>query len=146
MVRSIGADHVIDYTRQDFTESGQRYDLIFDTYMNHSLSACIRVLSPKGRYIMVGGPARRWMIGILAPVIKALALSPFVSQKFVIFIARSSKEDLNIMRGLMATGKVHPVIDKCYSLSEVPQAIRYLDERHARGKVVITLTRNSESV
>ena len=143
MVRSIGADHVIDHSQEDFTESGQRYDLIFDTYMNHSLSVCRRVLSSKGIYIMVGGPAHRWMIGILAPVIKALALSPFVSQKFVVFIARSSKEDLNIMRDLMATGKVRPVIDKSYSLSEVPQAIRYLDERHARGKVVIALTHNN---
>jgi NADPH:quinone reductase-like Zn-dependent oxidoreductase len=139
MVRSISADQVIDYTQEDFTESGQRYDLIFDTYMNHSLSACRRVLSPKGRYIMVGGPARRWMIGILAPVIKALVLSRFVSQKFMVFIARSSKEDLNTMRDLMAAGKVRPVIDKRYGLSEVPQAIRYLEERHARGKVVITL-------
>ena len=146
MVRSIGADDIIDYTQEDFTESGRRYDLIFDTYMNHSLSACRRVLSPKGRYIMVGGPARRWMIGILAPLIKAMVLSRFVSQKFIVFIARSSKEDLNTMRELMAAGKVRPVIDKSYSLSEVPQAIRYLDERHARGKVVIALTHNSESV
>jgi NADPH:quinone reductase-like Zn-dependent oxidoreductase len=146
MVRSIGADQVIDYTQRDFTESGQRYDLILDTYMDHSLSACRRVLRTKGIYVMVGGPARRWMIGILAPVIKALVVSPFVSQNFVTFIARSSKEDLNTMRDLMAAGKVHPVIDKSYSLSEVPQAIRYLEERHARGKVVITLTRSSESV
>jgi NADPH:quinone reductase-like Zn-dependent oxidoreductase len=139
LVRSIGADRVIDYTQADFTKSGQHYDLIFDTYMNHSLSACRRVLNPKGRYVLVGGPPRRWMIGILAPVIKALVLSPFVSQKFVTFIARSSKEDLIIMHDLMKAGKVKPVIDKRYSLSEVPEAIRYLEERHARGKVVITL-------
>jgi NADPH:quinone reductase-like Zn-dependent oxidoreductase len=100
MVRSIGADQVIDYTQRDFTESGQRYDLILDTYMNHSLSACRRVLRTKGIYVMAGGPARRWMIGILAPVIKALVVSPFVSQNFVTFIARSSKEDLNTMRDL----------------------------------------------
>ena len=106
MVRSIGADQVIDYTQRDFTESGQRYDLILDTYMDHSLSACRRVLRTKGIYVMVGGPARRWMIGILAPVIKALVLSRFVSQKFMVFIARSSKEDLNTMRDLMAAGKV----------------------------------------
>jgi len=137
LVRSIGADHVIDYTRQDFTESGQRYDLIFDCYVNHSLSACRRVLNPKGTYVMVGGPAKRWTIGILAPVVKALVLSPFVTEKFVVFIARSSKEDLAIMCELMATGKVTPVIDRSYRLSEVPEAIRYLDQRHARGKVVI---------
>ncbi len=142
MVRSIGADRVIDYTQNDFTKSGQHYELIFDTYVNHSLSACRRVLSPKGIYIMVGGPAHRWMIGILAPVIKALVLSPFVSQKFVVFITRSSKEDLITMHDLMKTAKVTPVIDKRFSLSEIPEAIRYLDQRHARGKVVITLAHN----
>jgi NADPH:quinone reductase-like Zn-dependent oxidoreductase len=87
---------------------------------------------------MVGGPAKRWTIGILAPVVKALMLSPFVSQKFVVFIARSSKEDLTIISELMATGKVTSVIDRRYRLSEVPEAIRYLEQRHAQGKVVIT--------
>jgi NADPH:quinone reductase-like Zn-dependent oxidoreductase len=139
MVRSIGADHVIDYTQEDFTKRGQRYDLIFDCFANHSLSACRRVLNPKGIYIGVGGPHSRWVIGLLALPLKALVLSRFVSQKFVVFIARSSKEDLTIMRELMKTGKVRPVIDKRYSLGEVPEAIRYLAEGHARGKVVITL-------
>ena len=139
MVRSIGADHVIDYTQEDFTEGGKRYDLIFDTYVNHSLSACRRILNPKGLYILVGGPPRRWMIGILAPVLKALVLSPFIGQKFVMFIAKSRAEDLNMLRELMATGKLKPVIDKRFSLSEVPEAIRYLEQRHAQGKVVITL-------
>ncbi len=139
MVRSIGADRVIDYTQQDFTKSGQRYDLFFDCVGNHSLLACRRVLNPKGIYIMVGGPDIRWMIGLLARPINALVLSRFVTQKFRMFIARSSKEDLTIMGELMATGKVTPVIDKRYRLSEVPEAIRYLEEGHARGKVVITL-------
>src|SRR5215813_13879511 len=138
MVRSIGADRVVDYSQEDFTESGYCYDLIFDTYVSHSLSACRSVLNPKGTYVMVGGPARRWTIGILAPVVKALVLSPFVSQKFVVFIARSNKEDLTILGELMATGRVTPVIDRRYRLSEVPEAIRYLEQRHARGKVVIT--------
>jgi NADPH:quinone reductase-like Zn-dependent oxidoreductase len=137
MVRSIGADQVIDYTQEDFTKSGRRYDLIFDCVVNHSLSACRRVLNPKGIYIMVGAPDSRWMIGLLARPIKALVLSPFVSQKFVMFIARSSKEDLTIMHELMKAGKVTPVIDKRYRLSEVPEAIRYLEQGHARGKVVI---------
>src|SRR5271165_2142 len=145
MVRSIGADHLIDYTQEDFTKSGQRYDVIFDCVLNHSLSACRRVLNPKGIYIGVGGSGSRWMIGLLAPLIKALVLSPFVSQKLVSVMARPSKEDLTIMRELMATGKVTPVIDKCYSLSEVPAAIRYLEERHARGKVVITLEPNNKT-
>jgi len=139
MVRSIGADHVIDYTQQDFTKPGQRYDLIFDCVGNHSLSACRRVLNPKGILIMAGDLSGRGMTGLLARLITALVLSRFVSQKLVTFLARPSKEDLTIMRELMATGKVTPVIDRRYKLSEVPEAVRYLEERHARGKVVITL-------
>jgi NADPH:quinone reductase-like Zn-dependent oxidoreductase len=139
MVRSIGADQVIDYTQEDFTKGTERYDLILDCVVNHSLSACRRVLYPQGRYVIVGAPQTRWMIGILSPSIKALVLSPFVRQKFRMLIARLNKEDLTIMRDLMEAGKVMPVIDRHYRLSEVPEAIRYLEERHARGKVVITL-------
>ena len=141
MVRSIGADRVIDYTQEDFTKSGQRYDLFFDCVGNHSLLACRRVLNPKGIYIPVGGEGGRWMIGPLARSITALVLSRFVSQKLVaFFLARLSKDgDLAILRELMKAGKVTPVIDKRYRLSEVPEAIRYLEEGHARGKVVITL-------
>jgi len=146
MVRSIGADRVIDYTQEDFTKGTQRYDLIFDLVANHSLSACRRVLNPKGIYIGAGivglGGS---MIGLPARWIKALVLSRFVSQKFVIFMARRSKEDLTIVSELMAAGKVTPVIDRRYRLSEVPQAIRYLEEGHARGKVVITLERDDET-
>jgi NADPH:quinone reductase-like Zn-dependent oxidoreductase len=142
MVRSIGADHVIDYTREDFTKRGQRYDLIFDCVGNHALSACRHVLNPKGICVLVGAPHKVWIVLIRA--LKALALSRFVSQKFVMFIARRSKEDLTIMCDLMKTGKVTPVIDKLYRLSEVPDAIRYLEEGHARGKVVITLEYNSK--
>jgi len=137
MVRSIGADHVIDYTQQDFTKGTQRYDLIFDCVGNHSLSACRRVLNPNGICVLAGAPHKVWIVLIRA--LKALVLSRFVSQNFVIFIARRSKEDLTIMRELMKVGKVTPVIDKRYRLSEVPEAIRYLAEGHARGKVVITL-------
>ena len=144
MVRSIGADQVIDYTQEDFTKSGHRYDLIFDLVANHSVLACRRVLNPQGRYIMAGALSGR-LIGFLAFPIKALVLSRFVSQKFVVFIARSSKEDLTIMGELIATGKVTPVIDKRYRLSEVPEAIRYLEEGHARGKVVITLGNNDKT-
>jgi NADPH:quinone reductase-like Zn-dependent oxidoreductase len=139
MVRSIGADHVIDYTREDFTKRGQRYDLIFDCVGNHSLSACRRVLNPKGFCVMVGDRSGRGMLGLLARLIAALVMSWFVSQKLVTFLARPSRADLSIMRELMASGKVTPVIDKRYSLSEVPEAIRYIEEGHARGKVVITL-------
>jgi NADPH:quinone reductase-like Zn-dependent oxidoreductase len=138
MVRSIGADHVIDYTREDFTKSGQRYDLILDNVGNHSLLACRRVLNPTGTYIVNGGPNGRW-IGPLGRMIKALVLSRLVSQSLVMFFARRSKQDLTLMRELMEAGKVTPVIDKRYRLSEVPEAIRYLEEGHARGKVVVTL-------
>jgi NADPH:quinone reductase-like Zn-dependent oxidoreductase len=139
MVRSIGADRAIDYTRKDFTNGTQRYDLILDCIGNHSLSAFRRVLNPEGTYIIVGGPADRWMIGFLARLIKALVLSRFVSQKLVMVGAKSSKEDLAVLHDLMKVGKVTPVIDRQYRLGEVPDAIRYLEEGHARGKVVITL-------
>jgi NADPH:quinone reductase-like Zn-dependent oxidoreductase len=144
MVRSIGADRVIDYTQEDFTQSGQSYDLIFDCFANHSLSACRRVLNPKGIYVMAGGPGSRWMVGILAPVIKALVLSPFVSQKLVTFLARPNTEDLTTVHELMKTGKVTPVIDRCYRLNEVAEAIRHLEGGQARGKVVITLENNHQ--
>jgi NADPH:quinone reductase-like Zn-dependent oxidoreductase len=139
MVRSIGADRIIDYTQEDFTKSGQRYNLILDCVGNHSLSAWRRVLNPKGIYIGVGARGGRWMIGALAAAIIAPVLSRFTSQKLVMVLMRRSKEDLTIMRELMTTGKVTPVIDRRYSLREVPDAIPYLEEGHARGKVVITL-------
>ena len=138
MVRSIGADRVIDYTQEDFTKSKQRYDLIFDVISNHSLSARRRVLSPKGTCVMAGGPSGRWQMG-LARSIKALVWSQFSSRKLTGLLAKSTKEDLTILQNLMETGKVTPVIDRHYSLSEVPEAIRYLEEGHARGKVVITV-------
>jgi NADPH:quinone reductase-like Zn-dependent oxidoreductase len=137
MVRSTGADRVIDYTQEDFTKSGQCYDLIFDLVANHSLLACRRVMNPNGTYIAAGVLSVRG-IGLLAHLIKPPVLSRFVSQKFVVFMARPSQEDLIIVRELMEAGKVTPVIDKRYMLSEVPEAIRYLEEGHARGKIVIT--------
>jgi NADPH:quinone reductase-like Zn-dependent oxidoreductase len=139
MVRSIGAGRVIDYTQEDFTKSGQRYDIILDCVGNHSLSAFKGVLTPKGIYVGVGGASDPWMIASLARAITALALSWFTSEKMVMILAKLNKEDLTTMHELMATGKVKPVIDRRYSLSEVPEAIRYLEEGHARGKVVITV-------
>ena len=139
MVQSIGADQVIDYIQEDFTKSGQRYDLIFDCYASHPLSACRRVLNPRGVYVGIGTPVNAGGIGILARLIQMLLLSRLTSQKLITFLAKPSKEDLTVLQELMAAGKVTPVIDKRYSLSEVPEAIRYLEEGHARGKVVITL-------
>jgi NADPH:quinone reductase-like Zn-dependent oxidoreductase len=139
LVRSIGADHVIDYTQEDFTKSGQRYDLIFDCVGNHSLSASRRVISPNGTYLMVGGSGGgRWM-GPLALGLKAVLLSRFVSQDLVMFLASSNKEDLVTLKRLAESKTVTPVIDRAYPLSELPEAIRYLEEGHARGKVVVAL-------
>lgn len=140
MVRSIGADRVNDYTREDFTESAQRYDLIFDCIANHSLSAFRRVLSPGGIYIMVGaaGGGGRWAIGMVARLFGAMALSWFGSKKLVMVGAKFSNEDLSILGDLMKTGKLTPVIDRRHSLRELPEAIRYVETGHARGKVVIT--------
>jgi NADPH:quinone reductase-like Zn-dependent oxidoreductase len=135
MVRSIGADHVIDYTREDFTQGAQRYDLIFDSISNHSLSACRRVLNPNGICVIVGGPTS--ILGFMTLALKAAVLSRFASKKFGAFIARLNREDLTVMRELMEAGKVTPVIDRRYRLSEVPEAMRYLEEGHARGKIVI---------
>jgi len=139
MVRSIGADQVIDYTQEDFTQGWQHYDLILDCVGNHSLSACRRVLGRTGTYVMIGGPTGQWMIRLLGRVIKALVLSRFVQQKLTMMITKASKENLIMMCELMETRKVRPVIDRRYTLSEVPEAIRYLEEGHARGKVVINL-------
>jgi NADPH:quinone reductase-like Zn-dependent oxidoreductase len=138
MVRSLGADWVIDYTQQDFTQNDRQYDLLFDCIANHSLSAVRRVLSAKGTYVVIGGPDGRW-IGPIAPLLKAVLLNPFVSQNLTPCGAKSRKEDLAILRELMLTGKVTPIIDRCYSLNEAPEAIRYLEEGHARGKVIIAL-------
>ena len=138
MVRSIGADRVIDYTQENFTQSGQRYDLIFDMAGTHSLSDCRRALTPRGTYVVVGAPSGRWLTGP-DRFLKALVLSLFVSQRMVPFITTANKEDLVVLKDLIEAGKVTPVIDRIYPLSEVPEAIRYLEEGHARGKVVITV-------
>ena len=139
MVQSLGADHVIDYTKEDFTQSAQRYDLILDCVGNHSLLANRRTLNPTGRYVAVGGPTGRWMIGPFARAITSRLLSLLATQKLFMVLAKLNKEDLGIMHELMKSGKVTPVIDRRYTLSQVPEAIRYLEEGHARGKVIISL-------
>lgn len=141
MVHSIGADHVIDYTQENFTERGPRYDLFFDLVGNHSLVACGRVLKSNGIYILagvLGAPEGKW-IGPMAPLLKTLMLSPFTGRKLVVALAKIRGEDLTIMSELMEAGKVTPVIERRYRLSEVPEAIRCLGQKHARGKLVITL-------
>jgi len=133
MVRSIGADHVIDYTQEDFTQGGRRYDLILDQVANHSFSDCRRALTPKGIYIPNSGHSG------LGFIIKAFVLSLFVRQQGAPYIAIPKNQDLVDLKELIEAGKVTPVIDRTYPLSETPEAFRYLDEGHARGKVVITV-------
>ena len=144
MVRSIGADHVIDYTQEDFTQSGERYDLMLDMVANRSLSDCRRALSPKGTLVLVGGRGGPWLMG-MGRTVRALALSPFVSQTMRFFVSMPSNEDLVVLKGLVESGKVTPVIDRTYPLSETPEALRYLEKAHARGKVVITVEQNSKT-
>ncbi len=141
LVRSIGADHVIDYTKEDFTKGDERYDIILDNVGNQPLSGFRHALKPKGICVMIGGggPNDAGFIGPMARPIQALLLSPFISQKMGMFIAELTKQDLTILRDLMQGGKVTPVIDRTYRLSQVREAIRYLEEGHARGKVVITV-------
>lgn len=138
LVRSIGADEVIDYTRDDFAESG-RYDLILDTAGNRSLTHLRRGLAPRGTLVIGGGEGGgRWFGGIDRQL-RAQLLSPFVSQKLGTFIAKQKGEDLLVLKGLIEVGKVTPLIDRTYPLSEVPKAMRHLEEGHAQGKVVITV-------
>ena len=138
MVRSIGADHVFDYTREDYTESGEHYDIIIDNVGNHSLLANRRVLNPDGVLVIIGGASGDWLGPLMRPI-RALMLSPFVSQEFVMILAQLKQEDLTILSELMQAGEVTPVIDRRFRLSEVPAAIRYSEEGHARGKIIIDL-------
>jgi NADPH:quinone reductase-like Zn-dependent oxidoreductase len=145
MVRSIGADHVIDYTQEDFTDGGQRFDLIFETAGSHSPSEIRRALTSEGTLVLIGhgGSEGRW-IGPFGRMIRALVLSRFVSQRMVSYIGKPNyssgpnEGDLATLRELIESGRITPVIDRTYSLSETPEAIRYLEEGHTRGKVVIT--------
>jgi NADPH:quinone reductase-like Zn-dependent oxidoreductase len=146
MVRSIGADHVIDYTKEDFTKSDQRYDLIFDLVGNHSFSERRRILNPNGICVMAGLGGAGWHDGMatrLLGELNAYAGSWFVSQKFIAYIANLNKADMTILADLMRDRKMTPVIDKTYSLRDVPAALKYLETGHARGKVVITVGENN---
>jgi NADPH:quinone reductase-like Zn-dependent oxidoreductase len=138
LVRSIGADHVVDYTRENYTESGKLYDLIIDNVGNHSLSANRRALSPEGRLVIVGGQGGNWLGPMLRPL-GAMMLSPFMDQKMGMMLARMDKDDLAVLADLMQAGKVTPVIDRRFPLNEVPAAIRYSEEGHARGKIIINV-------
>ena len=139
LVKSLGADHVIDYTQQDFTAGDARYDLVVDNVGNHSFRRISRVLTPSGRYVIVGSTSdNRWLGALTAPLMAKLQ-SPFVKQQSVFFIAESRPEDLAFLAELISAGKVTPVIDRLFEFGETAEAIGYLEKGRARGKVVVTL-------
>jgi NADPH:quinone reductase-like Zn-dependent oxidoreductase len=139
MVRSIGADSVIDYTQQDFTKLGKCYDLILECVGNKSFAECRPVLNRNGRFVFIGAPHDVSMITIVSSLMKAMASSLFASQKAITFIAKSNQPDLALIGDLIATGKITPVIDRQYPLDQTPEAIHYLEAGHARGKVVVSV-------
>jgi NADPH:quinone reductase-like Zn-dependent oxidoreductase len=143
IVRSLGADHVIDYTQEDFTQGSERYDLIFDIPGNHSFSACRRALSPEGTYVLIGhenfGESGHRVLGLLPYFFKLMALSLFVSQlPKANFSMPSKKESMAVLKEFLEAGKLTPIIDRTFPLSEVPEAMRYLIDGQPRGRVIIT--------
>ena len=139
MVRGLGADRVIDYTKEDFSKDPERYDLVLDCVGSQPLSGFRRALKPKGICVLIGGGGPdegRWL-GVLTRPLQAMFVAPFVSQKMSMFMADINKDDLQLLAELLASGKVKPVIDRTYPFSQVPDALRYVEQGHARGKVVI---------
>ena len=139
LVRSIGADHVIDYTREDFTQGARRYDLIVDNVGSHSLLEYKRVMSPGGILVIIGSTTPGNWFGWLWKPLQAWVLSPFTSQKFNTIFAELNKDDLGLLAELMQSGKLTAVIDRTYKLSDSAEALRYLEKGHARGKVVVAV-------
>ena len=137
-MRSIGADHVIDYAREDFADDRSRYDVILDIAGNRSLSELRRALTPRGTLVIVGAEDAGNWLGIRRQL-RAAALSPFLRQKLGFFISKERRQDLEELGKLVEAGTIRPVVDRTFPLEEVPEAIRYLREGHARGKLVITV-------
>jgi NADPH:quinone reductase-like Zn-dependent oxidoreductase len=135
MVREIGADEVIDYTKDDFAQSGQRYDLVIDTYGSRGVSAGRRVLTREGTYVLVGGSIDGW----LARNMMVFLSKPFVSQKLRTFVSMANPADLQVLKDLADTGKITPVIDRTYPLAETPAAMSHVGQAHARGKTILTM-------
>jgi NADPH:quinone reductase-like Zn-dependent oxidoreductase len=138
LVRSLGADHVSDYTQQDFTRTGERYDLILEMAGNRSLAELRRALVSKGTLVLVGGSGGRWFMGI-GRTLRAMVVSPFVGQRLRSFLSKPRGADLVVLKELIEAGKVTPVIDRTFPLREAPEAIRYVGERSTQGKTVITV-------
>jgi NADPH:quinone reductase-like Zn-dependent oxidoreductase len=141
LVKSLGGDHVIDYTKEDFTKGAERYDVMLDNVGNHSLSECKGVLTPTGKYVLIGGGGARdqGFLGGLGKALWAMVFSKFVNQQMGMMMADANQKDLTVLADMMQTGKLKPVIDRTYKLEQVPDAIRYVEQGHARGKVVITV-------
>jgi NADPH:quinone reductase-like Zn-dependent oxidoreductase len=138
LVRSLGADHVIDYAREDFTQLGPRFDLLLDNIENRTLSECRRALTPTGTLVLNSGTGARGL-AMLVRLLKPLLVSPFVRQNLRRYLSMPSHEDLVVLKDLVESGKLKPVIDRRYPLGETPEALRYIEGGRARGKVVITL-------
>lgn len=139
LVRALGADEVIDYTRENLVDREERYDLIIDNVGNHALSDLRKVLKPNGTVVMIGGPKRGRWIGPLSRIVKGMLAAPFVDEKFVFFMAQLNQDDLNVLADLARAGKLTVAIDRSYRLDEVAAAMDYLGTRHARGKVVLRI-------
>ena len=139
MVRSLGADHVIDYTKEDFTRGEARYDLVVDNIGNHGVSDVVDVLAPKGIYVIVGAPSNDPWIGAISAPIRASLYSPFTDHEIKFFIAQMPQSDMEYLASLMRDGKLRSVIDRRYPLAETAEAIRYLETGRARGKVIVTV-------
>src|SRR5437660_2182906 len=147
LVRSLGADQVIDYTKEDFTKGAQRYDVILDNVGTQPLSGFRHALQPKGICVMIGGggPNDGGLIGPMARPIKTMLMSPFISQKMGMMLAEIRQDDLTKMSELMQAGKVTPVIDRTYPLSQIREAMKYLEAGHARGKVILTVEQENKT-
>jgi NADPH:quinone reductase-like Zn-dependent oxidoreductase len=141
LVKSLGADHVIDYTKEDFTKGAERYDVMLDNVGNRSLSGCRQVLTPNGKYVLIGGGGanEQGFLGGLGKALWAMLFSKFVNQQMGMMMADANQKDLTVLADMMQTGKLKPVIDRTYKLEQVPDAVRYVEQGHARGKVVITV-------
>jgi len=139
LVRSIGADHVIDYTREDFTRSDRRYDLMLDVAGSRSWSECRRVLNPQATLVIVGAPKGNRLLGPLSHIVRVRLAALPSSQKVVFFLAKTNRADMVVLRELLEAGKVTPVIDRRYELSKIADAFRSMGEGHAQGKIVITV-------
>ncbi len=139
MVRSIGADRVIDYMSEDFAGSGRRYDVILDIAGDSSLSRLRRALTAKGTLVLIGGEGGGRLFGVVSRLLRATVISPFVREKLRAFVSSENREDMLVLAELVESGKVKPVVDRAFPLAEAPEAIRYMEERHVRGKIVITI-------